>query len=305
MPTSSSLRGREPFCLPDGDLPDHDGDGLVPCDPAQRRDQRHEHGQGHKFLDRSLEMLDDKGRDRSREQAEEQEREPLLDGGEGAVLDPVAGVQRYHLVHVFGGLFVNDIDDVVDCDHPHELVLRVHNRDGHQVVVRHLPGHLLLVSLRLYVDHILGHDVLQRRVGPGKQQLPQGYYSLQVILVIDHVEVEGGFHIALQLHGCDGVGDIGVLVEGVEVWGHDSSRGFLLVVEKLHDLFGRLLCHSGQDRIFHLFGQQFEDGRDIVGGRDLHDVGYLIDGEVFQDGGGVFGVQFAQDLCCLLFVPLI
>jgi len=97
---------------------------------------------------------------------------PLLDGCEGAVLDPVSGVQRQHFVDVFGGLFVDDIDDVVDRDHSRELALRVDDRDGHQVVVRHLPRHLLLVGFRVHADHFPGHDVLQRRIGPGKQQLP-------------------------------------------------------------------------------------------------------------------------------------
>ena len=66
---------------------------------------------------------------------------------------------------IFGGLFLDDVDDVVNRNHSYQFVLVIDHRNGQQVVQGHLVGYLFLIRVRGCGNHVAGHDLLEWSAG--------------------------------------------------------------------------------------------------------------------------------------------
>ena len=181
--------------------------------------------------------MDNQWSDRSREKAEHQERDSFFNGFKRAVLDPIRRIQGGHFVYVLGRLFFDDINNVIDGHYTDKSVFGIHDRDGNEVVMRDIAGHDFLVCFWVDGYQIFGHDIFELSIRAREKKLSQRDDPHQSILFIYGVEIECGFHVSLKLHGCYGIGNIGVVVQGIKVRGHDPAGCFLLVMEKLFDIF--------------------------------------------------------------------
>jgi len=95
------------------------------------------------------------------DQAHQQPGEPFFQGFSGAEVNAVVLGDTGEFIDIFGGFFLDDVDDVVHGDDPHQTVGVVHDGDGQQIVVGHNGGYFLLVRMRVHLVHIRLHDLFQ------------------------------------------------------------------------------------------------------------------------------------------------
>ena len=151
---------------------------------------------------------------------------------------------------------------VVPGDHLRDLLLRREGADGHRLVV---------------------HELADRHVRPGHDQVAQREHAHQPLLRVDHVDVVDGLGIGLELAELlDGLGRGQVLGDGHVRRGHDAARGVLRVAEQLAHLLGLVLLHQRQDLRLGLLGQ--------VGDQ----VGRVVRAHLLEDVGGTRGLQVLQ-----------
>jgi hypothetical protein len=110
----------------------------------------------------------------------------------GRVQDGLVAGRPTEALDVLGGLLPDDVDDVVDRDHPQQAMAAVDHRDGHQVVLGDEPGDLLLVGFRGHAHRLLLAQEPDRSRRVGRDQPPPGQAAHQMVVVVDHVEDRGG-----------------------------------------------------------------------------------------------------------------
>ncbi len=88
---------------------------------------------------------------------------------------------------VLGGLFFENVQNVVDRHDSHQETLGVHHRKDREVVVGHQPSHILLVRVRMGLHHICVHDVSDKRLRVGDDQIPEGKDTREVVRSVHHV----------------------------------------------------------------------------------------------------------------------
>ena len=98
-----------------------------------------------------------------------------------------------HLLEVLGSLVLNDVHHVVYGDYTHQPVLPVHNGHGQHVVLGEHLGDLLLVVVGVHAYYVGSHYVPDPGVGICKYQIPEAYYAVKVVLVVQHVALVYGF----------------------------------------------------------------------------------------------------------------
>ena len=127
----------------------------------------------------------------------------LRSASNGGVRDPLVTGHAGQPIQVFGGLVLDDVDDVVDRDDADELVLLVDDRHGEQVVRRDLPRDFFLVGVDADADELGRHDALERRLRRDEQQAAQRGDADQVAARIDDVEIEHHLDVARALQRRD------------------------------------------------------------------------------------------------------
>ena len=176
------------------------------------------------------------------------------------VLRYVGGEQTAHLFDVLCVLLFDNVHDVVGGDDAHQTVLVVHDGDAHQVVFAHRVGDDLLIVQRLDRYEVGRHDVGDRLVLIGENQMPQRDGAHQMALAVDDIAGVDGFLVQAGLaqrfhrlaHG-HGAVELGKLD------GHDRAGRIFRVFEELVDQ--RALCGIGvlQDALDDRRGQLLEE----------------------------------------------
>ena len=238
---------------------------------TRAHDQRNEQGQHHRARQFVLVVLHRAG---GQHLADEQHAQPagaLAQHLEEADLH-VRLVQRLHaaeLVRVFGGLFDQRIEDVIDGDDAEHVLLRVHHRNGQQIVAADQPRHVFLVHLRIHhhrrID--LGH-VQDRFLRQPGDQPAHGHHLLQLLVGrVEHVD---------RIHGLARAFDLADVLQGLghgpggghgdELGGHQRTGGVRRVAQQLLDGLPDFVAQQrNQPRAFFFIQLVDDIGGTVVG----------------------------------------
>ncbi len=100
-----------------------------------------------------------------------------------------------HPHDVLGCFFPDNIDDIVDGNDSHELVLLVDDGNGEDVIPLSYLGNLFLIHIGPYAYYIGNHDFLQLLGGGNRDELSEGDDPNEMPPVVHHVNVED--HLSL------------------------------------------------------------------------------------------------------------
>ena len=101
-----------------------------PVLPAWLATTGNEHGEHRHFGDVAFEKMDDPGRNGGKKHVDDQPGQADTHGIEPRGIRGLVGTCADHGLHVLAGLFVDDVDDVVNRDHAQEPVCRNPPRAG-------------------------------------------------------------------------------------------------------------------------------------------------------------------------------
>ena len=129
----------------------------ISADPGDDRHQRRQHGHAR---DRILELGDHHRRHQRGEEVGGKPAHPRRVGFDQWLVDvALAGAGQEQ--NILSGLFLDDVDDVVDGDHADQPPARVHHRRRDQRIFLELERHFFLVHVdrdqRLLAHHDLAH----------------------------------------------------------------------------------------------------------------------------------------------------
>ncbi len=136
-------------------------------------DDRHEDRERADALDGALEQRNHRCRQEGGREVHSKPRQALAQRLPGSREHAIVAGDAGEPVDVLGRFVLDDVDDVVHRDHAGELVLLVHDRNGEEVVGRHLTRDFFLVGVDPRADQIGRHDPLQRRVRRDEQKTAQ------------------------------------------------------------------------------------------------------------------------------------
>ena len=153
-----------------------------------------------------------------------------------------------------------------------------------------------LVGVHADADDVRRHDPLQRRLGRHQQQAPQRRDAHQVPPRVDDVEIEDHLHVARRLQLADPLAYRQVFGQREDVRVHDAPGGLLGELEQVADLSGFLRAHQLEHRRRQLLWQVVHQGRRVVGGDLLNQLGDLFGRPVGQQLRGHLGPELGRRL---------
>ncbi|GIW19984.1 MAG: hypothetical protein KatS3mg065_0280 [Chloroflexota bacterium] len=176
------------------------------------------------------------------------------------------------------------VDGVVDGHDPDEPPLVVDDRHGEEVVAGDDRRHVVLVVEDPDRDRIADHDLADRGVGLGDDEVAEGEDADEVPLVVGDVDVVDRLGVRLELpESVDGLSRGQVVGDGDELGRHDPAGGVLRVAEELPDLVGLVALHEGEDLGPGLIRQVGDEVGGVIGAHLFEDVGGALGREVLED----------------------
>src|SRR5690606_12913876 len=158
--------------FPQGQRPHGDGHGLRAGIATHRGDDRHQDGKGDHLLDGGIEEPD---HHRSQDRSTEVDQQPGGTAADGApdIVRQFLLSHASHELHVFAGLFVDDIHHVIHGKHTHQAVV-VGDRDFDKVIALEDPCRFLLVLAGIDGNEVAVHQVFDAHVALRPQELVEG-----------------------------------------------------------------------------------------------------------------------------------
>ncbi|MNN22390.1 hypothetical protein D3C81_1357470 [compost metagenome] len=136
------------------------------------------------------------------------------------------------LVEVLGGLIDHHIQCIVARHQAHQSPNLVQHRHGQQVVLADQAGHFFLAGRGANADDLVHHDLLDRRLGGGQDQLAQGQRTAQVALLVEYIRLIDGFGIgSLAAQHVDGLACAEAGIQARVFAGHQvTGRAFAVAL---------------------------------------------------------------------------
>ncbi len=124
---------------------------------------------------------------------------------------------------------------------------------------------LLLVRVRPHALDLVGPEGADRRRRVGGEEAMERDDADQMIVIVDHVQVEGSLAGRRLADVLDRLGDGRVLADRDELGGHEAPGRALPILEELLNLLGLLLLHELEDVVRPLLRELLDDVDDLLG----------------------------------------
>ena len=243
----------------------------------------HQHGdvggQDHVFGERTLRACDD-GSGKCRR--DHQEQEPGHSGFIGLQntclkIRPVRRQDSCHLFDILCGLFLDDIDDIIDRDDTDHPVLVVHNRHRGKIVFLESHRGFLLVGRGIDADDVFIHHLADDRVGVCHDQVTQSHCTQQDALGIQNVTDIDRLCIKTDLpDSFNGIPYCHALLEIYILDRHNAAGRILRIAEQMVDVRARIGAGITQNLL------------DDIGRHLLEEIGRIIRHQIVDDAGSFF-----------------
>ena len=196
----------------------------------------------------------------------------------------VGGNDSCHLLDILRGLFLDDIDDVVDGDDTDHTVLVVHDGHSRKVVFLESAGRFFLVGKGVDTDDVLIHHFPDDRIGIENDQIAQGHGSDQDSLLVHNITDINRLGIQSDLaDAVNRIADGHVLFEVDILDRHDTSCRILRIPQQMVDILSGLRLRVLEDLLDDVGRHLLQKVRSIVRHQVIDDAGCFLIGQRLDD----------------------
>ena len=274
------------FDLPQGNTTDDRYTGLgtgITAGVHQHRDvSRQDHVTGKGFFI----ACDDRSRKGCRDHQEQQPGHSVLVSVQNSRPE-VALVGRNdsrHLFDILGGLFLDDIDYVVDGDDTDHTVLVVHHGHCRKVVFLENAGRFFLVGKGIDTDDIVIHDFPDDRIRIKNDEIAQRHCTDQHSLRVYYITYINSLGVKSDLaDAVNRVADCHVFLQVDILDRHNASRRVLRISEQMVDILAGLRFGVLKDLLYNICRHLLQKVCSIVSHQVVDDAGCFFIGKRLDD----------------------
>ena len=211
------------------------------------------------------------------------------------------GRHSSHQLHVLGGLFLQDVDGVVNGDDAHQTVLLVHHRQGGVIVTGKEVCHFFPVIQGGDRDNIGLHHVPKDGVGRGQQHLTHRNRTQQLAGGADDIAgVDGLLVHAVLADVVKGFphGHAGAEIHKLD--GHQRAGTLFGIGQHLVDGLAGITVHVFQDPLDHAGRHLFDHVHRVVQKHLFQHLGKLLVGKAQNELLLQIGIHFGKGVGSLL-----